>query len=289
MMRTSLTSLPGILVCLAFCLSARAVNSGFPSERYSDIPERNVFGLKPADSEPDSGPAKTAPPKILLTGITTVLSNKLALLKALLPTAPGTPAKEKPLMLAEGQRDGSIQVLQINEKTGSVRVNDSGTVMTLTFAKDGVKPTAGAAPGTASSPYALAGGAGAGSETAGTNAAAAPSTPWLTRGMRVLPTRMPRVAPAGGSTGAELGGNVTAPYQAAEAQPFTQPATPEATNGASAPLTPQEQAFLQQLDQAVNQTNSPPPPPPPTPLPGQKFQLPQGANTQRSQPPLMTQ
>ena len=39
--------------------------------------------------------------------------------------------------MSEGQRAGPIEVLQINEKAGSVKVNNSGTVMVLTFEKDG--------------------------------------------------------------------------------------------------------------------------------------------------------
>src|SRR5258708_11592093 len=47
------------------------------------------------------------------------------------------PISEKSLMLKEGQRDGDIEVLTINEISGTVQVNNTGTIMSLTFEKDG--------------------------------------------------------------------------------------------------------------------------------------------------------
>jgi hypothetical protein len=44
-------------------------------------------------------------------------------------------------MLAEGQSEGDIEVLEIDEKSGRVKVSNSGTIMTLTFEKDGLKQT----------------------------------------------------------------------------------------------------------------------------------------------------
>jgi hypothetical protein len=43
------------------------------------------------------------------------------------------------LILTEGQRQGNVEVLNIDENAGSVRVNNSGTIVTLTFEKDGAK------------------------------------------------------------------------------------------------------------------------------------------------------
>jgi len=38
--------------------------------------------------------------------------------------------------LSEGQRAGPIEVLQINEKADSVKVNNSGTLMVIAFETD---------------------------------------------------------------------------------------------------------------------------------------------------------
>jgi hypothetical protein len=107
---------------------------------YQAISNRNVFGLKPAPKVDPPAPVPAPLPKLILTGITTILGNKLVLMKALPPTnAPGPAAKEESLILTEGQRQGNVEVLSIDEKAGSVRVNNSGTVVTLTFEKDGAK------------------------------------------------------------------------------------------------------------------------------------------------------
>jgi hypothetical protein len=104
------------------------------------IPERNAFGLKPAPIPTIVDPPPTPLPKLILTGITTILGNKLALMKAVPPgNPPGRAVTEESLILAEGQREGNVEVLNIDENAGSVRVNNSGSIMTLTFEKDGAK------------------------------------------------------------------------------------------------------------------------------------------------------
>ncbi len=128
-----------VVAAVALCRPAAAV-APEPQTGYRGIVDRNIFGLKPPP-EP-AQPPNTAQqlPKILLTGITTILGNKLALLKLQPPPAKaGEQLKEEPLMLTEGQREGPVEVLQIDEKAGAVRVNNSGTVTTLTFEKDAPK------------------------------------------------------------------------------------------------------------------------------------------------------
>jgi len=127
------------LVSFALGLGARALIADVPGNPYQGIVERNVFNLKPL---PPAGPAEPPPapvPKITLTGITTILGNKRALMKVLEPPKPPQPAKEESYILTEGQRDGEIEVLAIDEQAGSVKVNNHGTVQELTFDKDGAK------------------------------------------------------------------------------------------------------------------------------------------------------
>src|SRR5262249_46856385 len=68
------------------------------------------------------------------------------------PGKPGEqPKTDQSYILTEGQRDGEIEVISIDEKAGSVKVSNAGTVQTLTFEKDGAKlpaTQAPAAPGT---------------------------------------------------------------------------------------------------------------------------------------------
>ena len=60
------------------------------------------------------------------------------------PISPQAPATSQGTILysTEGQRDGSIEVLEINEKTASVKVDNSGTVMEITFEKPSPTPPA---------------------------------------------------------------------------------------------------------------------------------------------------
>jgi len=152
-----------MLICLvsglAVCTTARAVpvNSAETSDNpYQSIVDRNVFSLKPPP--PPADPTEVNKPvvvKITLTGITTILGNKRVLMKTPPPPAkPGQgPQTEQSYILTEGQREGDIEVLEIDEKAGSVKVNNAGTIQTLTFDKDGAKlPATAAPPGSAAMP-----------------------------------------------------------------------------------------------------------------------------------------
>ncbi len=143
---------------LAVCTAASGVTSDAPANPYQSIIDRNVFSLKPPPPPPD--PSETAKPtalKITLTGITTILGNKRVLMKTAAPPGkPGEPPKtEQSYILTEGQREGDIEVIEIDDKAGSVKVNNAGTIQTLTFEKDGAKlpstPTP-AAPGVPGAP-----------------------------------------------------------------------------------------------------------------------------------------
>lgn len=136
-----------LLVCmmggLAVCTTARAVPSDKESlsNPYQSIIDRNVFSLKPPP--PPVDPAEAVKPtalKITLTGITTIFGDKRVLMKAA-PTAgkPNEAKTEQSYILSQGQREGDLEVLEIDEKAGSVKVNNAGTIQTLTFEKDGAK------------------------------------------------------------------------------------------------------------------------------------------------------
>ncbi len=125
-----------LLSVLMLGASARAVRAGSAANPYQSIPAANVFRLQPIGvRSPDFPPVPL--PKIILVGITTFPDRKAVLLKVRLPASPGEQAKEWSCILTEGQRAGPVEVLQIDEKAGSTKVNNSGTVMLLTFEKDG--------------------------------------------------------------------------------------------------------------------------------------------------------
>jgi hypothetical protein len=141
---------------LAFCTAAEAVpaiTTETTENPYQSIVDRNVFSLKPPPPPADTTSEKKAPAlKITLTGITTILGNKRVLMKTAPPPAkPGeSPKTDQSYILTEGQREGEIEVIEINDKAGSVKVNNAGIEQTLTFEKDGAKlpsTPAPAAPG----------------------------------------------------------------------------------------------------------------------------------------------
>src|SRR5215467_8816396 len=87
--------------------------------QYNAIPERNVFGLRPPPSDPLPTNPPAQLPKITLTGITTILGNKRALMMLAPPNLkPGEMSHEISLILTEGQRELEVEVLQIDEKRG---------------------------------------------------------------------------------------------------------------------------------------------------------------------------
>jgi hypothetical protein len=97
---------------------------------YQRIPSRNVFGLVVPIVEPGPTPPAQPLPTIKLTGITTILGDKRAVLKIQFP---GT-GREEGCILSEGQRLGQIEILEIDDRTATVKVDNSGTVIVLTFA-----------------------------------------------------------------------------------------------------------------------------------------------------------
>jgi len=143
-----------MLICtlagLTLCMAANAVTSESSGSPYLGIVERNVFGLKPPPPPPDPAANKPPPPKIFLQGITTFGGIKRALFKAQMPPKAGEPPKgEQSFILAEGQRDGDMEVVAIDANPpGSVKVNAFDTIITLDFEHNGIKTVAAApAPG----------------------------------------------------------------------------------------------------------------------------------------------
>jgi hypothetical protein len=132
--------LAGLTLCAA--APAEAVTPDSSPNQYHSITNRNLFALNPAPPPAKVEPPAPVLPKITLTGITTILGRNLAIMKASIPGAAGQAAKEQSYMLAEGQRDGDLEVLEVNEYAGTVKIKNFGTVMTLTFEKEMPKPAA---------------------------------------------------------------------------------------------------------------------------------------------------
>lgn len=143
------------LALVAATLPALAVVNPY----YEPITSRNLFGLKPPP--PPEDPAKEVKPpeppqKVLLTGITTLMGGKRALMRVQKPAKPPEPAKEVPLILAEGgPAEEEIQVVSIDVAAGTVNILNRGVPQLLDISKDAPAPKAGAAPAPAPAPGAV--------------------------------------------------------------------------------------------------------------------------------------
>jgi hypothetical protein len=120
-----------IFAGLALCSGGAAVADSNP---YQAIITRNVFGLK--DPPPPTKVVEPAKPslKLTLTGIIT-LGKARALMTA--PPAqprPGEqPKGQQSFILAEGERDGEVEVVSIDPALGKVALKVGGESMTIGF------------------------------------------------------------------------------------------------------------------------------------------------------------
>jgi hypothetical protein len=177
---------------LGAAVGAKAADATNP---YQAIVDRNVFGLKPPPPPPKTEPDKPPPPKITLNGITTIFGKPRAVMSVQLPARPPEPSKPQSFILAEGQRDGDLEVLEINEKLdgGTVKVSNSGTVQTLSMDKDGAKiPNTAAAPVPGAPPV-----PGAFPPPPVYNPVVNPSANPAPSGMKTIPTRQLRLPTPG--------------------------------------------------------------------------------------------
>lgn len=144
--RTTILIVAGILAGMG----VRAAIQNPPSNPYEAIVDRNVFGLHdpPPRVDLDALKPKTQIPKLTLNGITTILGKKVTVLTAP-PAKPG--ARPTSVMLAEGQAQDEIEVREIDEKAGMVKVINHGEEQTLDFEHDGEK--ASPPPANAATPF----------------------------------------------------------------------------------------------------------------------------------------
>ncbi|MEY4384718.1 MAG: hypothetical protein RLY20_1 [Verrucomicrobiota bacterium] len=139
-----------LMMVLAGLVLAGQVLAGItPDDPYiTPITNRNLFGLKPPPdpNDPANLPPPPPLPNIYLAGITTLLGNKRAVLRAPRPAKPPEPAKEVSLMLSEGDSEEGVKVLQINVADGTVKIMNGSTEQLLDIKKNAPKPGAGGAP-----------------------------------------------------------------------------------------------------------------------------------------------
>ena len=97
---------------------------------FQSIVRRNAFRLEPIPSVVKPRPPL---PTIKLVGITTILGDKRAILRVQLPANYGETIREQSLILIEGRSEGAITVTEVDEIAGTVRLNNSGTMIMLSL------------------------------------------------------------------------------------------------------------------------------------------------------------
>ncbi|HTR43862.1 MAG TPA: hypothetical protein VMH87_19805 [Pseudomonadales bacterium] len=102
-----------------------------PSNPYTSIAVRNVFGLNPPTPVTIVQPDTTPPPKITLTGITTIFGPAEALYKVAGVPQQGKPAKDQSYILREGEGQDDIIVQNIDVAKAIVTFNNHGQVQDI--------------------------------------------------------------------------------------------------------------------------------------------------------------
>ena len=98
---------------------------------------RNAFSLNTATVQTIVDPPPPPPPQIILQGLTSINRRRQVLFKVQMPSKPGEPAREISWVLSEGERQGGIEVLEIDEKAWTVKFRNHGIVQTLSLKNDG--------------------------------------------------------------------------------------------------------------------------------------------------------
>ena len=111
-----------------------------------------MFGLKPPAPPPEVAPPPAPERTILLQGITSIMGHRQVLFKVQTPAERGKKAEEQSYILGEGEGKDDIEVVSIDDTTGTVKFKNHGTPQTLDMEHDSAKPTPGAAPAPGSRP-----------------------------------------------------------------------------------------------------------------------------------------
>ena len=107
---------------------------------YSTIVERNAFALKPPTPPAVVTPPAPAASNVELRGITTLLGRPQVLLNFKMPGKPPEPPKDRSLVMDVGQREGEVEVLEINPASGSIRIRNQGNELAMNLKDNAPKP-----------------------------------------------------------------------------------------------------------------------------------------------------
>ena len=130
----------GILGC---AVSSFALTENNP---YAAIGGRNVFALKPPVAVTNVGTAVvTSPAGLELQGFTTILGRPQVLIKMKVPPRPPEPAKDRSLVMDVGQREGDVEIVEMDTRAGIVKLKNQGNLVSLNLKDNSSKLTPGPA------------------------------------------------------------------------------------------------------------------------------------------------
>jgi hypothetical protein len=105
-----------------------------PTAPYVGIALRNAFALQhPQPTDPIPLPPESLP-KIVLTGITTVLGRPQVLFTVVAPAHHATPVRASSYIMTEGQAGDGVEVLHIEVAAGTAIFRNQGTVQSIPLA-----------------------------------------------------------------------------------------------------------------------------------------------------------
>jgi len=118
-----------------FIVWASAITVAAAPNPYEKIPVRNIFNLvSPKPETPKPIEVFKPAPEYKLAGIAGFGSNRWALISR---AYPGKPSQQ--FILREGERDGALEVLRVDEVANVVRIHNDGSVLELTFSTNVVE------------------------------------------------------------------------------------------------------------------------------------------------------
>lgn len=120
-----------------------------PSNPYAVIVDRNVFHLNPIPVEPVAETPKADLPVIKLSGFLKIGTDTRALFSSVPKDKKDSPTYYN---LAEGEKDGILEVVKIHEAKGEVDIVNSGTKATLSLKDDSLAAQGPAAPSPSGKP-----------------------------------------------------------------------------------------------------------------------------------------
>jgi hypothetical protein len=123
-----------------------------PDNPYASIVLRNVFGLNPIPVvDPNAPPPGPPPPKITLTGITTIFGPAEALFTVAGVVREGRPPHDESYIFTEGESQDDVEVVSIDTKKNVVTFNNHGVQQDVPLseatASSGSAPSAPSWPG----------------------------------------------------------------------------------------------------------------------------------------------